>query len=1470
MLAVRTKKNSTFSAIQAANNNLFFQPKLNVGKPGDKYEVEADKAADKVVQGFTSNKNDSFFTPSLNVQQKSEKEPEENFQEKPLLEGISTLVQTNADDSEVDESESNKADVQAKLENVQGQLDTSTEIQKKEDEPVESEKEISEVQTKNEEKSDTSGNEQLIQLLNEKNQKQEEEVSETEESISEVQPKSSEQSESTEPTKVETQFSTAEVQKAEEESLEVEEDEETVQEKSFLQKNEDPDDENTESIQAKSNENSTVDSGGESLLNSSKVSGTPLPDDAKSEMESGFGADFSDVRIHTGQESVQMNKSLGAQAFTHGNDIYFNEGKYNTHSNQGKHLLAHELTHTIQQGASVQPKLIQKADDTTSSDAVSSVTFYENKKKETSIDTSKKNITIPTLKVPAFKQKFGPTAAFTILPKVTPAITNEEDGTATDEMEGATRSNDQVSIWQKELQNKGAQKFKNDLDKKVDNEKAPKFVTNEGQRIYYFQLKKAKKGRDGIIFGDLSQIQQRLFRPFWDSGGKYLTYDVDHKVELQLGGANDINNMWLLESASNRSSGSKIKNEKVKNIRSILTEAKKAKVSNLPDEDKARKEYSLTISKGLSKGLGVSGGKKTWELEQIQKGKQLAGLDALKEQEVAKLGLRGSEDKLAIYSGTIGGIKNDIPWDEKASQAKKKVLTKPVYIGKTAAGATLIKEVHYDSGSNVDGVLICSVDFNKGKQKKYGLVKPLNNVAFSIKRTDAVQYGGYISKQSVAEALSNALEFKGLSPIQINQVGLDGNTGISAIGKIKPSISLIEKADIDIVLDEDGVRVRKVFDTGDFNLPSPFKILNSGLEISVGSNGLGIGGEVAFEINKVGTGMIKGKVDSSGNFAMSGSFDVESDLFNPASVKVAYENDVWSFEGKIGIQEGTVKGVRDAEVTISYLNKKFGINGTVNLDIPKVEDGKLTVSYSEEEGLIIKGDLSLGADVPGIQSATFSAKISKKGEEEFKVAGSGTVVPKIPGMKGNPKISLSYDDGAFLIEGEVPFEVGESKASGTLKVGITNQVIDENNQPTGEISEDWKLFGKGTASIELGKGIVAEGEVELRPDKQIIVSGKVALGKDTQKPSDKEKKWDKTLFEIGPPPIILFVIPPIGASLTLKIEGGAKVYASFTPPYFEELSLSLIGFNITNPAESQEEIIGKVFIATTAKAGFELYLKLTATLSVLVAKISGYLKGSIGLEANGKARAGIAAKWSRKNGLEITDGEISIEAMAQFLAKLSGGIRVYLDLWLAEIDIWEEEIDIASVKFGDSYKVGMTLPLSIKDGTPEIGDIDQKALTFPDLSSESEQQKIIKQGAMEDDSMKPPPPPSEAEATAKVKTLDSGSIFTTVLNMEADEIRGLSNWGLISRDTYVTWLKNKYKNMSWGQPTAAALAKDNSDFENLKSDLSKMSDNMFVSKEVMQEKAVSDFIDEHPLFIRKNGKSVVENLLKSEITTYDE
>lgn len=95
-------------------------------------------------------------------------------------------------------------------------------------------------------------------------------------------------------------------------------------------------------------------SGLESRLNSTKNNGSPLPREARSFMENRFGTDFGHVKIHTDTGAVQMNKELNAQAFTHGNHIYFNSGMFDTASFSGKHLLAHELTHVVQQNAGMQ------------------------------------------------------------------------------------------------------------------------------------------------------------------------------------------------------------------------------------------------------------------------------------------------------------------------------------------------------------------------------------------------------------------------------------------------------------------------------------------------------------------------------------------------------------------------------------------------------------------------------------------------------------------------------------------------------------------------------------------------------------------------------------------------------------------------------------------------------------------------------------------------------------------------------------------------------------------------------------------------------------------------------------------------------------------------------------------------------------------------------------------------------------
>lgn len=259
----KSKSNpSSPSAFNSRQGDDFFgvQAKLNIGKSNDKYEVEADNVADRVVSKKQNSTSESFFSPSPAVQKKlnEPKKDENTVQKKSLVENITPVVQLK---TEKEETVQNKTEVTKAAEKTPKPKPLVQ--QKKADE---------EIQTKGEEE---------IQAKEEDN---------------------------------ELQMSPA--------------------------------------AASGSSDSPNI----ESTLNSSKGGGSPLSGKIKTEMESGIGADFSNVRIHNDSTAVQMNQQLGAQAFATGNNIYFNEGKYNPNSQKGKHLLAHELTHTVQQGATIRKK----------------------------------------------------------------------------------------------------------------------------------------------------------------------------------------------------------------------------------------------------------------------------------------------------------------------------------------------------------------------------------------------------------------------------------------------------------------------------------------------------------------------------------------------------------------------------------------------------------------------------------------------------------------------------------------------------------------------------------------------------------------------------------------------------------------------------------------------------------------------------------------------------------------------------------------------------------------------------------------------------------------------------------------------------------------------------------------------------------------------------------------------------------
>lgn len=243
------------SSIFGSNEMGFIQAKLNVGKPGDKYEVEADSVADKVV---SKNKNRSqlgggslFFSPTTPTIQKKE---DTEIQEKSIAQSITPTVQLAS--SEEDVQKMDDKHVQAKEEEESLQAKEEEDVQKKEEETIQS-KEDDDVQTKED-----------------------------------------------------------------------------------------------ENVQTKLNVSKPKKANLSSRLQKAKGQGNAMSSSLKQNMEAGFGADFSGVKIHTDSEAVKMNKDLGAKAFTNKNDIFFNEGKFSPDSKDGQTLIAHELTHTIQQGAS--------------------------------------------------------------------------------------------------------------------------------------------------------------------------------------------------------------------------------------------------------------------------------------------------------------------------------------------------------------------------------------------------------------------------------------------------------------------------------------------------------------------------------------------------------------------------------------------------------------------------------------------------------------------------------------------------------------------------------------------------------------------------------------------------------------------------------------------------------------------------------------------------------------------------------------------------------------------------------------------------------------------------------------------------------------------------------------------------------------------------------------------------------------
>jgi hypothetical protein len=332
------------------------QAKLSISQPGDAYEQEADTVARQVIQRMALSGN------RQSIQRQEAPEEEEELQMKPL--DISTLQRQEVPEEEeelqmkpLDISTLQRQEVPEEEEELQMKpLDIST-LQRQEVPQEEEELQMKPLDISTIQRQEAPEEEEELQMKPlDISTLQRQEVPEEEEEL-QMKPLdiSTLQRQEAPEEKEELQMKSLDISTIQRQ--EVPEEEEELQMKpldiSTIQRQEAPEEEEElqmkPMVQRQTNGGMAATGDLETSINQARGGGQPLGDNIREPMEQAFGADFGGVKVHTDSQSHELNQSIQARAFTTGQDIFFRQGEYNPGSQGGQELLAHELTHVVQQ-----------------------------------------------------------------------------------------------------------------------------------------------------------------------------------------------------------------------------------------------------------------------------------------------------------------------------------------------------------------------------------------------------------------------------------------------------------------------------------------------------------------------------------------------------------------------------------------------------------------------------------------------------------------------------------------------------------------------------------------------------------------------------------------------------------------------------------------------------------------------------------------------------------------------------------------------------------------------------------------------------------------------------------------------------------------------------------------------------------------------------------------------------------------
>lgn len=1014
--------------------------------------------------------------------------------------------------------------------------------------------------------------------------------------------------------------------------------------------------------------------------------GQPLDHATRGFMESRFGADFGAVQVHADSAAAQSARDAGAHAYTVGQHVVFGDGQYQPHSEAGRRLLAHELAHTLQQQG------LQRA-------GIGNLEDHGPEYRRLEVEADRMaDAALDGAPMPAWRGAARPTLSRSA----------RKDAPAAPELADTSKAKDLAvdSAYMKTthrvtpesvFERPGTKKARRLESFTVDKLYVPGSKGPNALAVY--QAMAAAGGLQATLAIDgntraalwqeragTSALQSRWLSAvgwpagkqadaLWEAaggdkvfpqvGGK--TCQMDHIVELQIGGNNTDQNIQALDDKQNRDSGGAIKNQVFK-----LAEA----IAEDPDLSSLQAEQ-VTLRFKAAEASG--------QAESLSKGCPPAGTAAtcLAVENCARQGAGKAREETAQAAGLVdfalsaGGAATALKVDKnfaKNDKASVRIYEDPLNksAGELIPGLLLNRLYHHAPKPAK------RVDAEIDARDKTRLPLTLEGKQPPVRLN--VQPDGKLKVEQGSTAIHFTYQY--LSPGVITHFE-DAGGRLRWQGYITPKIRFLGR--LDIAYDNGSLTITKGLD----QIRSPFP----GAKLTEATLGMMLApefrpsGALAFEFGtrrKLATARVEASADAGG-LVLAGKLDVLLPGVDKARGDIVFRDGAWSGEVVVAASalQSRLKFVKSGEVRIGLAGGKLGAGGKAQLALPGDNEAELTLGYQDERWLFaghgrfkVKSPYLTPIDASLLYDGDLLRAHGKAGFA-FKNILNGTIDATYENRNGEERV---YGKGHIQID--------KGRAKGGIDV---------------ELHPSQRITGKGTLSYEIRKGLVATAAITVDEQQKITFDGELTLPDIPLFERFPKVQQNTSIFTASASiPVPGLSIGPVGVNV--KLYGGLHYFYYAGPGVLTKVRAA-VRFS---PFEPDPDFSFKLGATASIPAGGGIGGKVGAdlVLDALIAEAGG----GVSVEAN----AELQGKAELQGEIDYAKDRFSIDASAYIGGKvlLTAGLHAHV---YAEAGVWRLKVrtdkfwELGKASFDTGLSLGVRLPLHYdsQDGfrMPSLADI---------------------------------------------------------------------------------------------------------------------------------------------------------------------